>query len=498
MLINNSPIKGICALYFYRMPFKKIILINIFLFIFIPDLLSQVSIQGSILNKVNEIAIPNANIYIENTSIGTISNTDGKFNFHIPMSLEEKVLVISSIGYQSLKINIKDFKSGSKQYLIPEVIELDEVTLLSKSSLSGNEIVQRALNNLHKNYSDTPYISNAFFRHIERNKKEYKWLIESAITVYDPGTDIESSKIKININETKESLDLRDIDTLFLYQRYLMNKKGYRFKKVMKNKIMTDTASTSEFVKAIEWNDNEFNGLINLFKGKLNIFRNLSLPDALFGDDIFEKHSFSLDTTLIENNKVVYKIKVSPSKQMIDLKTDYTYNGGLAPIGWLYVYGDNYAIKEIEYALVASSINQKLRSKLIFDTRVNHKIKIKFIEYKGKMFPKYYSYEAPKNVNFIFKPDTNGKYDKNKIRNEEDRYYYTKQEILFNEIITDKDSINEILQNKSWNSNIFTPKPYNESFWDNYNILLENQDEKKMRLDLERKVNLKEQFKQKN
>ena len=72
---------------------------------------------------------------------------------------------------------------------------------------------------------DSAYIQKGFLRHKERNTKEFKWLIESAITVYDSSYQSNSkNNLKINVDEVRKSYDLRDVDSLFTYASYLKDK----------------------------------------------------------------------------------------------------------------------------------------------------------------------------------------------------------------------------------------------------------------------------------
>ena len=74
---------------------------------------------------------------------------------------------------------------------------------------TGNEIVLKALEKLERNLPDSSYIQKGFLRHKERNKLEFKWLIESAITVYDSGyTSKSSDYLKINVDQVRKSYDL--------------------------------------------------------------------------------------------------------------------------------------------------------------------------------------------------------------------------------------------------------------------------------------------------
>ena len=58
--------------------------------------------------------------------------------------------------------------------------------------------------------------------------------------------------------------------------------------------------------------------------------------------------------------------------------------------------GITFAIKKIEYDLIAASDKQKTRSKSLLGTINNHKLIISYMEYQGKMYPNYYYYEDSK------------------------------------------------------------------------------------------------------
>ena len=57
-------------------------------------------------------------------------------------------------------------------------------------------------------------------------------------------------------------------------------------------------------------------------------------------------------------------------------------------------------------------------------------------------------------------------------------------QIVFTEIIQDAGAIDNALKGP-WTEDIFSPKPYNESFWKSYNVLLESEKEDQLIKDLE-------------
>ncbi|MCX7550586.1 carboxypeptidase-like regulatory domain-containing protein [Xanthomarina sp. F2636L] len=449
---------------------------------------SQTELKNSVLDAETFLPLESASVYVKNTTIGTITNADGKFVLVVPDRYNLDTLVVSSIGFKSYKIPVNEFDSTFDVYLEPDVASLDEILLVADTRpKTGNDIVLRALERLSENLPDSAYIEKGFVRHKERNKKEFKWLVEGAITLYDSSYQTNTSEfLKINVDEVRKSYDLRDVDSLLTYTAYLKDKSNNRDLKA--RNLRRDTIKTSSLIKAIKWNDTRINGLENFFQGKLNLVRNSNKSRALFSENMLEQHLFSLDTILVDNDRKIYKIKINKGKEYINLETKGIYNDGYNANGWIYIYWDTYAIKKIEYELIAASSAQKSRSKTLFGTQVNHKLIINYMEYQDKMYPSYIYYETPKLVNVGSKVGSNLKGEEVES-NPEERYYYTVQEILFTEIILDKEKIKEAL-NSTWDPDIFMSRPYNKAFWKDYNTLLESEEEEKLIQDLTKRSSL--------
>ncbi|TYA54741.1 carboxypeptidase-like regulatory domain-containing protein [Formosa maritima] len=466
--------------------FKHIL--GIIVFITYISAFSQTELKNSVLDAETFLPLESASVYVKNTTIGTITNVDGKFILVVPERYQSDTLVISSIGFKSYKIPVNEFDSTFDVYLEPDVASLDEVLLVAETRpKTGNDIMLRALERLPENLPDSSYLQKGFLRHKERNKKEFKWLIESAITLYDSSSAVSDEYLKINVDQVRKSYDLRDVDSLLAYTSYLKNQA--KNIKLQSRNLKRDTIETASLIKAIKWNDNRINGLETLFHGKLNLVRNYASAKALFGENVLNLHQFKLDTILVENERKIYKIKISKSFDFINLETKGIYNDGYQANGWIYIYWDSYAIKRIEYELVAASSAQKSRSKTLYDTDINHKLVISYKEYQDKMYLNYVYYETPKLVNVgVAIDDPKTEIDESTV-NKDERYYYTVQEILFTEIITNPDDIARAIEN-GWDADLFSPKPYNKDFWKNYNTLLESKEEEKLIQDLTKRYSL--------
>tara|TARA_A100000171_G_scaffold42295_1_gene43599 strand:- start:2238 stop:3668 length:1431 start_codon:yes stop_codon:yes gene_type:complete len=451
---------------------------------------AQKDISNTVIDFTTQMPIESASVYIENTTIGTVTNTDGKFLLSVPDEHVSDTLVVSSIGYKSFRTPIDDFDETFSIYLEEDVASLDEVLIVgSTRPKTGNEIVVRALEKLEKNLPQQAYLQKGFLRHKERNKKEYKWLIESAITLYDSSYAAGAEEfLKINVDENRKSYDLRDVDSLFSYYTYLKNTRRMNLKS---RQMRRDTIQTASLINAIKWNDERINGLDNLFKSRLNLVRNSNNVGALFGKNVLDKHQFRLDTVLVDDGRKIYKIEIDKGEDFAGLNTPGIYNEGFAPKGWIYIYWDNYAIKKVEYELIAASDVQKKRSKSLFGTTLNHKLVLTYKEYEDKMYPSYIYYETPKLVNVGDRSSDRLYKETDKLKEEqEEQFYYTTQEILFTEIIQDPTEVKQELNSLSWDEDIFSPRVYNKDFWKNYNVLLESKEEEKLIMDLSSRASL--------
>lgn len=455
------------------------------LLFFTGSIVAQTQLKGKVTDFMTFRPIENASVYLKNTTIGSVTNSDGNFSLRIPSANENDTLVISSIGYKTFLTAVGDFENGTDIFLEEEIASLDEVVLQADTRpKTGNDIMLRAIERLPENLPDASFIQRGFLRHKERNKNEYRWLVEAAISMYDEHGG--RNKTKLNVDEIRKSLDSRDIDSLFTFSAH----QKFLGVNVDPKTLDRRRLKTSQIVEAIRWNDRRVNGLENLFEGKLNLLKNIDGVGALFGKNMLTNHQFDLDTILVDSGRKIYKIKISPGKEYVNLNTPHIFNDGLAPHGWVYVYYDNYAIKKIDYDLVAASDVQKRRSRSLFDTQTLHKLKLNYLEYDGKMYLNYVSYETPKLVNTGDRSSEREKTESQPGFDKGSQYYYTVQEILFTDILEDENQVRAELNEKKWVADLFSPGTYNAAFWEDYNVLLESEEEEKLIRDLSRRAAL--------
>lgn len=172
---------------------------------------THIEINGKVLNKKSRNALAYASISVLNSSLGTVSNQAGEFDFFVPVDTKNDTLLISYIGYKTFREAISNLKGV-------EIILLEESpTVLGEVIVSGDgarKLVEEALKAIPLVYPTTPYLMEGFHRSWEKidftDSISYPGtLIEAAVTIYDPGYGQTKPKKKekeeIYLNEIRRS-----------------------------------------------------------------------------------------------------------------------------------------------------------------------------------------------------------------------------------------------------------------------------------------------------
>ncbi|MDH4057325.1 MAG: TonB-dependent receptor, partial [Cyclobacteriaceae bacterium] len=113
----------------------RIILLAHFIFSCI-SVLSQVDVRGRVTSATEPTGLPGVNITIKGTSLGTISDPQGKFNIAVPT---DATLIFSFVGYRTQEI-ILEGRSTLDIVLEESQEELGEVIVVGYSSIAKRDI----------------------------------------------------------------------------------------------------------------------------------------------------------------------------------------------------------------------------------------------------------------------------------------------------------------------------------------------------------------------
>ena len=184
-------------------------IIGFFFFSFLAEG-QKITISGKVVDLETNEPLPFSSVSIKGKSIGTITNADGDFDFHIPSEYTNDLLSISLIGYESYEVPAWTLlgKPGQVIKLNKFTLYLDEVVV--SETLTGGDILQIALSHIPENYPMEPYMVEGFYRDLKKVGGTYISLLEAAVKIYDEDYNPPRNKYKlrerVNLLEVRRSL----------------------------------------------------------------------------------------------------------------------------------------------------------------------------------------------------------------------------------------------------------------------------------------------------
>jgi hypothetical protein len=429
---------------------KKII-INFFICLFITNLTfgqEFKSIKGTVFHKHTTEPISHASVTIKGRPVGTATNEKGQFELHFSNDLIRDTFYITFLGNKSYSSIVKNVLEDSIRvfYLDTLSIPLQPVFILSKGE-TADQIVNKAIRNIKKNYPSRNYYMNAFYRELSMRDDRYARLVEAAVSIQDYGYDTDLSTTRVKINEIRKS------DDFLVY-----DKTTQVIKRVFGNENLLLKTYNYDFIRA---------------------FQNCSHSNFLCKENK-ERFEFNI-TDYTQNEKgLVYIIKVR------DFSLDNRIKKKSASLeGLLYVQASDYAIIKLDYGIISSEEHSNpyfFQGKYLIHSSTTYKF------FNGKYYPELIRVIKPVPSDFSVNStdSVSGK-------------QYTITTLMINNILTKRRDFKRIS-----NSEREQPKvdlyeksfPYNSEFWQRYNILLLDPNLKSVIHDLEEEIPLEVQFKQ--
>ena len=186
----------------------------------------KLTISGKVTDRDTHEPLPFASIGVKGKPIGTISNLQGDFDFHIPEEYRNEILVISMLGYSNFESPVWSLLSAAPitLELVPSSTLLKEV--LVSDSLSGSDILRIALNRIEQNYPMQPFLLEGFYRDIKKVGGTYISLLEAAVEIFDENYERPRNKFKlregVRLLEVRKSIGYESKFTSYFDQDNLL------------------------------------------------------------------------------------------------------------------------------------------------------------------------------------------------------------------------------------------------------------------------------------
>ena len=267
---------------------------------------SYLTITGQLKDAKTGEKIIYATITVPNTGIGTVSNSDGEFLLKINKGINADNFEVSHLSYATTTFKVSESLGKNKTfYLEPQLIMLKEISVVPKDARG---IVEMALRNIKKNYSESPNMMTGFYRESIRQRRDFISISEAVVDIYKaPYSTMQEDQVKIF--KGRKGTNVKKADTLMV----------------------------------------QLQGGPNVSM-LLDIVKNTDLSIAL---DNLDNYAFEFGTMVNIDNKLNWVIHFSPNV----VREEPLY------FGKLYISQDNMAISRAEFSL---DLNDEAKASRVF------------------------------------------------------------------------------------------------------------------------------------
>lgn len=169
-------------------------------------------LQGSVKDRETKEGISFASIYLAETNIGTVTNTDGLFTIKVPLKYKSSKIGVSCLGYKSIEIPIPDLgKNHNEVHLELERFYIRELTI---RKIDPIEMLRTARDQIPVNYGDSPSMLTAFYRETIKQNRNYVAISEAVFDVYKAPYSHFIDTDRIKIFKGRKSQDVTKMDTI--------------------------------------------------------------------------------------------------------------------------------------------------------------------------------------------------------------------------------------------------------------------------------------------
>jgi hypothetical protein len=185
----------------------------------------DITVSATVVDRETNEPLGYASVGLKSAAIGTISNVNGEFDFHMPVEYRNEVLVVSMLGYKNFEAPVWSL-TGEKHIIKMEKspIMLDEIVV--SDTLTGSDILQIALSRIEQNYPMKPFLLDGFYRDVKKVGGTYISLLEAAVRIYDQNYEEPRNKYKlresVRLIEVRQSIGYESKFTTYFDQDNLL------------------------------------------------------------------------------------------------------------------------------------------------------------------------------------------------------------------------------------------------------------------------------------
>ena len=171
-------------------------------------------IKGRVVDKETLTPLVFASVSIKETNVATVTNIDGEFLIKVPDTDTGKSLEISFLGYKNKVIPLSEMKnSGFKNIIALETAPIPIREIIVKPMMP-DEIMEKVINNIDKNYPVVPNLMTGFYRETIRKNRTYVSIGEALVEIFKAPYNADMRYDGTRIYKGRKSTDVEKVDTV--------------------------------------------------------------------------------------------------------------------------------------------------------------------------------------------------------------------------------------------------------------------------------------------
>jgi hypothetical protein len=175
---------------------------------------SFITLKGKVVDSESGTPLIFATVAVKESNVAIVTNIDGEFTLKIGEPVTAKNLEVSFLGYKNKTILISEMRDNGYKNVIslePAPIPIKEIIV---KPLDPVDIVEKAIDQIGKNYSSEPNLMTAFYRETIRKNRTYVSIGEAVVEIFKApyANDIRFDGTRIY--KGRKSSDVEKMDTV--------------------------------------------------------------------------------------------------------------------------------------------------------------------------------------------------------------------------------------------------------------------------------------------
>ena len=308
----------------------NLLLSAVFLFLFSSSLVAQ--IQGQVIDEHGQ-PLQDVSVYLQNTSIGTITNSSGDYILKIDKP-EKGTLVFKFLGYQTVEIDLSKSSETINVQLEIETVALSEVVLDANYN-PANRIIKAVQERRKKLLDESKrYTADFYSKGLIRMDSVPKKLFGQDIGDFEGAIDSTRSGV-LYLSETRSKIfsNRNDFKEIITASKVSGNDNGFSF----------NSAEEAYF---------------NLYEQTISVGALLASP---LGTNAFSFYDYKLVGTFTAAGKLINQIQVIPKRT-----SDPTVSG------YLYIVENDWALYGVDITANSGQTNSNILDQITIRQTYNY------------------------------------------------------------------------------------------------------------------------------